>query len=84
MELVDFFESYLPLLPIQSYIVKLKLKYDWEAEYRYINELLTVNMNVPGSYVWFSDWNEGEEDIEVVGCVALCDVEVPPLRSDVC
>ena len=39
-------------------------------------------MNTDGYYVWASDWNEGQEDIEILGCIALCDIYVPKFQKD--
>jgi len=72
MTLTEFWE-YLEKQPIQTYIVGIELKYDFKKDYRRINEILSVDSNC--DYVWGSDWNEGEEDVRIVWCVALDDID---------
>ena len=67
MKLDDFFK-FLSKLPVDDYVVRLKLKYDHEHYYRYTNELLLYDGS---DYYWDSDWNEGEQDVEVIGYIAV-------------
>ena len=71
MTLEEFFEE-LKNRPISDYVVRIKLKYDHEEKYRYINELLLVEPDM--TYAWHSDWNEGETDIIILGYIAVDDV----------
>jgi len=71
MTIEEFFEL-LKNKPITDYIVRIRLKYDHEDQYRYTNELLLVDSDM--SYYWDSDWNEGETDIAILGYIAVDDV----------
>lgn len=77
------FKKYLESLEsIETQIVYIKYKYSWEENWTYSNEILEVDMNADGYYAWASDWNEGQEDIEILGCIALCDIHVPKFQKD--
>jgi len=71
---IEEFNKYISKQPLQKYIVEIKLKYNHETEYRYTNEILTVENGY--NYVWLQDWNEGEEDVEILNCVALNDLDL--------
>ena len=79
MDIKEFFK-YLETKDIETQIVYLRYKYSWEDTWTYSNEILEVDTSVDGFYIWNSDWNEGQEDIEILGCIAVSDVEVPLLR----
>ena len=68
---------YLKTKEIETQIVYLRYKYTWENAWTYSNEILNVDMSVDGFYIWSSDWNEGQDDVEVLGCIAVSNVEVP-------
>ncbi len=75
---MEEFKKYLESLEcIETQIVYIKYKYSWEENWTYSNEILEVDMNTDGYYAWASDWNEGQEDIEILGCIALSDIYVP-------
>lgn len=74
MTLEEFFEE-LKNRPISDYVVRIKLKYDHEEKYRYINELLLVEPDM--TYAWNSDWNEGETDVTILGYIDVDDVLIP-------
>ena len=76
MSIKEFFK-YLETKDIETQIVYLRYKYSWEDDWIYSNQILEVDMSVDGSYIWNSDWNEGQEDVEVLGFIAVSDVEVP-------
>lgn len=76
MTVKEFFK-YLQTKNIETQIVYLRYKYSWENDWIYSNEILEVDMNVDGYYIWLNDWNEGQEDVEVLGCIAISDVKVP-------
>jgi len=71
---IEEFNEYIRKQPLQTYIVEIKLKYQYEKEYRYTNEILRVENGC--DYVWLQDWNEGEEDVEILNCVALNDIDL--------
>lgn len=75
MNLIEFFDE-LKKVPIESQLVTIKLKYDYEDNYRYTNELLLVDENC--EYYWLSDWNEGETDIEIIAYIPVSDIEIKP------
>lgn len=76
MSIKEFFK-YLETKDIETQIVYLRYKYSWEDDWIYSNQILKVDMSVDGFYIWSSDWNEGQEDVEVLGFIAVSDVEVP-------
>lgn len=78
MSIKEFFK-YLETKDIETQIVYLRYKYSWEDTWTYSNEILKVDMrvDVDNFYTWISDWNEGQEDVEILGCIAVSDVEVP-------
>lgn len=85
---IDIFFKLLDTLPVDDYIVRIKLKYDNETDYRYTNELLLYEgSDYEGSiYIWNNDWNEGEQDVEVIGYIPVSEVDrfyVPMLLKEV-
>ena len=81
MSIKEFFK-YLDHVPIETRIVYLRYKYSHEDCWTYSNEILEVDMNVDGFYIWLNDWNEGQQDVEILGCIAVSDVEVPLFERD--
>lgn len=59
-----------------DYLVRVRYKYKWETEWTYGNEYLEFNGN-DFDWVWLKDWNEGQEDVEFLGFIAVDDVDVP-------
>ena len=59
----------------QDYIVKLKYKYSFEERYTIDNEILEYDGH-EGEYMWLNDWNEGQDDVEVLGYIAVQDVQI--------
>lgn len=47
-----------------DYIVQIKLKYNHEIGYRYETTLLLYDCNLD-AFVWYDDFDEGEEDIRI-------------------
>ena len=74
---VEEFMEHLKTKPIETQIVYLRYKHSWEDTWTYSNQILEVDMDEKDFYIWNSDWNEGQEDVEILGCVAVSDVEVP-------
>ena len=83
MSIKEFFK-HLETKDIETQIVYLRYKYSWEDTWTYSNEILKVDMRVNADefYTWMNDWNEGQEDIEILGCIAVSDVEVPLFERD--
>ena len=76
MLLNDFFKYLRDEEIIEDYIVRLRYKYSWEDDWNYSNEILEWEPDLT-IYIWNVDWNEGYDDIEVLGYIAIADVEVP-------
>ena len=74
MSLKEFFE-YLERQTIGIKIVSMRYKYSFETEWTYDNEILDVNSEL--EYEWLNDWNEGQQCVEILGCIDLGDVKVP-------
>ena len=71
------FNEWLETQPIEDKLVYLKYKYSHEEEWTFSNEILEVEMSVGGCYVWLNDWDEGQQDVEILGCIAISDIDVP-------
>ena len=79
MKLEDFNE-FLAKSDIGDKICFIKYKYSWEDKPRYTNELLIYSpesCRPYSEYCWEYDWYEGEEEVEILGCIDVCDVIVP-------
>lgn len=59
----------------QDYIVKLKYRYSFEERYTIENQILEYDGS-ENEYVWLDDWNEGQDDVEVLGYIAVQDVQI--------
>lgn len=80
MILDDFFKL-LNTLPVDDYVVRLTLKYDDEKDYRYTNEILLFDGD---DYIWANDWDEGEQDVEVLGYISVSEIDrfiIPLLKK---
>lgn len=80
MKLDNFFKL-LYTLPVDDYVVRLKLKYDDDNDYRYTNEILEFDGD---DYIWSNDWDEGEQDVEVIGYIAVSEIDrfnIPLLKK---
>ena len=71
------FNEWLETQPIEDKLVSLKYKYSHEKEWTFSNEILEVEMSVDGYYVWSNDWDEGQQYVEILGCIAISDIDVP-------
>ena len=77
MTLEEFFEMLKKEHIISDMIVRLAYKYDHEKEYTYSNEILTVEWPNYDTYIWEHDWDEGQQNVWVLGYILVEDVEVP-------
>ena len=79
MTLDEFFE-WLKTQIIETMIVSLRYKYSWEEEWTYSNEILEIDFSISSDdfYIWLNDWDEGQTDVEVLGCIPLSEVVVSP------
>ena len=78
---LEEFHEWLKKQPIEDKIVYIKYKYSWEDRYTMQNEYLEVDMRVNGYYIWLNDWNEGQEDVEILGCIDVNKIDVPLFKS---
>lgn len=62
----------------QDYIIKLMYKYSFETKYTIENQILEYdpNANLSGDYIWLNDWHEGQDDVKVLGYIAVRDVQI--------
>ena len=60
-----------------DYIVDIRYKYSSQIVYSRSNEFVSINYN---GVTWNMDWWEGEEDVDLIGFIALEDVEVPKIE----
>ena len=71
------FSKWLETQPVEDKIVSIRYKYLHEKEWTQSNEVLEVDMSADGYYVWLNDWYEGQEDVEILGCIPVSDINVP-------
>lgn len=77
------FSNYLKTLRIvEDQLVYMRYKYSWETDWTYANEILMVDTNVPDDYVWLNDWFEGQQDIEILGCIPINEIDVPLFETN--
>ena len=65
----------------KNYIVRLAYKYNYERNFHFDNFFLMWDPRLD-DWVWLDDWNEGQEYVFVVACVALEHVFVDYLDTD--
>lgn len=88
MRLKEFFEFINKTEYTGDIIVRLKYKYDWEGEYTYENVILFSNFGDSDCDLyeryrdgeWNTDWCEGQQDVFVVGFVAVKNIEKDLIR----
>ena len=78
MTLKEFFKE-IENQAIDTYIVTLKYKYEFEDNYTIENQILEY-VSVGDEYVWQNDWYEGQTDVEVLGYMLLGDVDTTKLK----
>ena len=62
------FEKYLQGFTEGLYAVKLKYKYDFQSVYDVSIEVFYIDDH---KIIWFNDWDEGQQDIEIELCVNI-------------
>lgn len=72
------FFKWLDEQPIDDKIVRIRYKYSIDREWTYSNEVLEF---CDSDYVWLNDWWEGQEEVEILGCISLDNVEVPEFKK---
>lgn len=62
-----------------NFIVRIRMKYDCEEKYRESNELFYDDGNdwLHPQMVFQCDWWEGEQDVELIGCIPIDELEYP-------
>lgn len=72
----DAFYQLLKTMPRTDYIVKIETRFKGEDKIHIDNEILEYDYQID-NYIWSNDWNEGQEYINIAGCIALEDIVVP-------
>lgn len=81
MALNEFYE-WLEKQPILTdKLVSLRFKYSWDEYWIYSKEYLSVDVEGPCLYTWLNDWHEGQQDVEVLGCIDVEDIEIPDFNE---
>ena len=65
MDLTELYRK-LRLEPYTDYIVRIRYRYLFEDKWTYDNSILTYDIETD-TFTWLDDWNEGQEDVEVLG-----------------
>ncbi len=73
MTLEEFIAKW-PLEPWKTYIIRIAYKYSDEINYTVSNEVASTTENM---IEWLNDWNEGQQDIIVLG---WCDIDLVPVH----
>lgn len=81
-EAVESLEEKQEKYVVQDKLVSMRYKYAWETKWTYSNELLMADFDLDKLYYWDKDWYEGQEDIEILGCISINDIEVPQFGGD--
>ena len=74
------FDIWLAKQTYEDRIVSIRYKYKFEKEWSYSNELLLC-MGEWGDYAWNDDWNEGQDDVEILGCLSIAEVLIPTFKE---
>lgn len=74
LSLEEFYHS-LKRNPYTTYIVVLQYKYKHESIYTLSNEILDTTKEI-GTYKWLHDWDEGYDDIRVIGYKGLDSLDI--------
>lgn len=79
---IEDFNNYLKTLEvIEDQLVYMRYKYSRETNWTYSKEILIVD-DVPDDYAWLDDWFEGQEDIEILGCIPINEIDVPLFETN--
>lgn len=73
---VEQFFKWLESQPIKDRIVYMRYRYFAGNEWEYSNEVLEVDYTEDKNYFWLDDWNEGQPEVEILGCVPIEDVKI--------
>lgn len=70
------FIEWLKNQPLNDKLVYMRYKYSWEDKWTYSNEYLRADADVM-DYTWDNDWDEGQEDVEFLGCIDIDKINIP-------
>jgi len=70
-----------PEIVRQVYIVHIRQKYTESGKWEYTNEVLEPDSE--GGFIWRNDWHEGQKYVEILGCIAVSDVDVPDFEEEI-
>ena len=77
MTLEEFFDKLYNDRVCEDIIVRLKYKYSHEDEWTYSNEILEYDGNYScGIYCWLNDWDEGQQDVVVLGYIPVDEIKI--------
>ena len=82
MNLEDFFDLLEQEHCWNDLIVRVAYKYSHEKEYTITNEILTHDYPT-NTYIWENDWDEGQQDVYVLGFAKVEDIDIPGFKSGV-
>jgi len=74
---INEFNEWLLSQPIMDKLVRVRYKYSSNVNWVYSIEYLMVDLHSEDLYAWLYDWDEGQQDIEVLGCIDVKDIDVP-------
>ena len=73
------FYEWLQDQPAEDKVVYMRYKYSWENEWTVSYEYLMVDGN---DFLWLYDWSEGEEDVEILGCIDIDKIDFPLFEQE--
>lgn len=77
MEINEFLKYINSKDHLEDLLVRLRYKYSWEDHYTYSNEVLVLDFEQTDNYIWLNDWDEGQEDVIVLGYIAIDEIKIP-------
>ena len=69
------FEEYVETLNPGYYLVSIKMKYNCQEKYEYLNQLLVKEAN--SGWYWEIDWHEGQQDVNILGVISIDQIIIP-------
>ena len=60
-------------------LVFMRYKYDFETEWNYSNQLFLFESDDIG-HVWQRDWDEGQQDVEILAFMRIDDIVIPQAK----
>lgn len=69
-----------PKIIRQVYIVSIRQKHTESENWEYTNQILEPDCE--GGFIWLNDWHEGEKYVEILGCIAVSDIDVPDFEEE--